>query len=193
MLPIALGETDDDALLLAIAAGSRTAFRQMMERHAAPMLRLAGRTLANPADADEVVQEAFLKVWTLAAQWQPDGAAKFSTWLYRVVLNLCIDRHRRPATTSLDGIDEQADAAPNGLDQAMGQQSRRLVHAALAELPSRQQAALTLYYFGEVSGPEAARILQMSIASLESLLLRGRRSLKKALGRRGIIEFGDMG
>ncbi len=183
----------DDELLLATAAGDREAFRHLMLRHSPPVLSLAQRILANAADADEVVQEVFLKVWVAAPKWQPDGAAKFSTWLYRVALNHCLDRRRRRvAKAALQEAEATPDPTPGGLERAIGGQHATLVAAALAELPHRQRLALSLYYFGEVSGPEAARILDMSLTALESLLLRGRRALLKALRRRGIAGLGDL-
>ncbi len=93
----ALGEPGDDDLLRRVAAGDRWALQRLMDRHGRAMLALAERTTGNAADADELVQETFLKVWTMAPRWRADGGALFSTWLYRVVLNASLDlRRRRP-------------------------------------------------------------------------------------------------
>ena len=186
------GEGCDDVLLSSVAGGDRLAFRRLMERHARPMMALAQRLTGNADDADEIVQEAFLKVWTMAHRWRSDGTATFATWLYRVVLNACLDRRRRTPFASLEEAGDPADAAPCGLEQAQSRQRRRIVLDAIAELPRRQRAALWLYYFGEVTGPEAARILDLSVSALEALLVRGKRALRKSLIRRGVNGLGDL-
>lgn len=185
------GGTDDD-LLLAIAQGDQPAFRRLMERHARPMLALAQRLTGSADDADEVVQEAFLKVWRLAGRWEVNGAATFSTWFYRVVMNAALDRRRRTPMAPLEDAGEPADPAPIGSETAQTKERRAAIVAAIDQLPKRQRDAVWLYYFGEVTGPEAARILGMSLSALEALLVRGRRSVKKALTKRGISSIGDI-
>lgn len=182
----------DDALLVGTAAGDRRAFQRLMERHSRPMLALAQRVIGNAHDADEVVQETFLKVWSMAAQWDPEGRAKFSTWLYRVVLNASLDRLRRAPMASLDEAGEIADPGPSSLDQTLARQRHGIIAQAMAQLPPRQQAALSLHYFGEVSGPQAAVILDLSLSACEALLARGKKTLRKALAELGITGLGDM-
>ena len=185
------GGTDDD-LLLCIADGDQQAFRRLMERHGRPMLALAQRVTGSAEDADEIVQECFLKVWRLAKKWQVDGAATFSTWFYRVVLNACLDRKRRAPMAPLEDAGEPVDPSPAGDDETLIRQRRDLILAALNALPSRQKQAMWLHYFGEVSGPETAKILDMSLSAVEALLVRGRRSMKKSLGKSGIASLGDI-
>jgi RNA polymerase sigma-70 factor (ECF subfamily) len=188
----AAGAAADDDLLQAIAKGDQLAFRRLMERHAKPMLALAHRLTGSAEDADEVVQEAFLKVWRLAERWEVNGAAAFSTWFYRVVFNACLDRRRRAPMAPLEDAGTPIDPAPIGSETAQDKQRRQAIVAALEELPERQKKAVWLYYFGEVSGPQAAETLGMSLSALEALLVRGRRSLKKALIKRGIVSIGDI-
>ena len=188
----AAGAAADDDLLQAIAQGDQLAFRRLMERHAKPMLALAQRLTGSAEDADEVVQEAFLKVWRLAGRWEVGGAAAFSTWFYRVVFNACLDRRRRAPMAPLEDAGEPVDPAPIGYETAQEKQRRLAIVSALDELPERQRKAVWLYYFGEVSGPQAAETLDMSLSALEALLVRGRRSLKKALIKRGIVSIGDI-
>ena len=182
----------DHELLAAIAEGDRRSFQRLMDRHVRPMLALATRVMRNADDADEVVQEAFLKVWTMAHKWRSDREAKFSTWLYRVVLNASLDRLRRARFVAAEEAGEQADPAPGGLDLAMAHQRQRLVSLAMAEMPARQRQALSLYYFSDLSAPEAARVLDLSLGAMEALLVRGKRSLKTALARLGIRGIGDV-
>ncbi|MDR3440221.1 RNA polymerase sigma factor [Telmatospirillum sp.] len=185
-------EPDDDALLVGTAAGDRRAFQRLMERHSRAMLALSQRVVGNTHDADEVVQEAFLKVWTKAPQWQIDGKAKFSTWLYRVVLNASLDRLRRTPLAPLEDAGDIVDPTPNGLDRALATQRQKVLARAMTALPPRQQAALSLHYFGDVSGPQAAEILQLSLSACEALLARGKRGLRKSLAALGVTGLGDM-
>lgn len=183
---------DDDDLLGKIAEGDRLAFRILMERHTPGMLALAERTTGSAADADDMVQEAFLKVWNMAPDWRADGPAQFSTWLYRVVLNSGLDRRRRKPLLPLEDAGELVDGGPGGLHSSMARQRRDMVMDAMAELPDRQRSALSLYYFGEVHAPEAARILGLSLSAVEALIVRGKRALRKSLARRGVTGLGDV-
>ncbi len=163
-----------------------------MERHGTLALALAVRMTGSQPDAEEIVQDSFLKVWNLAARWDPQGGAKFSTWLYRVVMNACLDRKRRAPMVGMDEVPEPEDDALSGLEQYTGAQARTLVAEALHSLPERQRAALTLCYFGEVSGQEAADSLEITLSALESLLVRGRRALRDFFARRGLNRMGDL-
>jgi RNA polymerase sigma-70 factor (ECF subfamily) len=185
-------EPDDDALLLEIAASDRHALRCLMTRHVRPMLILAERMTGNAADADDIVQEAFLKVWKMAPGWRPDGEARFSTWLYRVVLNRCLDRRRRGSLPSLDEVAEPTDVGPGGYDAALARQRRDIVAAAMAKLPERQRATLSLHYFGDLSAPDIAGVLGLTRPAVESLLVRGKRQLRKALTRAGVAGIYDV-
>jgi len=181
-------EEDDGRLLEAIAQGDHRAFRLLMERHLPRALRVAQRITRNADDADEIAQEAFLKVWTGASRWRPDGQAQFKTWLYRVVVNQCIDRKRRVAPLPLEAAgDPQADE-PSSFDQVSAQETARLVSQALDDLPDRQKAAISLCHFGEFSSAEAAKVLDVSVSAIESLLVRGRRALRDRLGSLGALD-----
>lgn len=186
------GEPGDDHLLCAISGGDREAFKRLMTRHARPMLALATRITRNADDADEIVQEVFLKVWATASKWQPDGKAKFATWLYRVVLNACLDRGRRKPFSPLEEAGDPPDPAPAGLDIAMARQRDGVLAEIMGEMPPRQRQALSLYYFSDLSAPQAADVLDLSVSALEALLVRGKRTLKAALLRRGVMGIGDL-
>ena len=181
----------DDGLLVRIADGCKDSFRTLMRRHARPMLALAGRMTGSADDADEIVQDVFLKVWTLAPRWRVGGEARFSSWLYRVVVNACVDRRRRRSEQPLDGIEERPDSAPDALQRTLVNQRRDMLQGAVAALPRRQRAALSLFYFAELSAPETARVMRISVPATEALLMRGKRSLKKALMENGVTGVGD--
>ena len=182
----------DNDLLRHIAAGDRRAFACLMARHGALMVKVAERTIGNAADADEVVQDAFLKVWVLAAKWDRDGGAKFSTWFYRVVLNASLDRCRRKTMTSLDDVDDPLDDAPSSYDAVAKRQRQTIIVAAMDQLSAKQREALTLFYFGEMTAQQASQILDISLSAFEALLFRGKVALKETLRRQGITSLGEV-
>lgn len=160
--------------------GDRAAAARLISRHAPKLLTVARRMLGAQAEAEDAVQEVFLRLWTHAARWQP-GKAKFETWLYRLMLNQCYDRLRRRQTAPLEAAEEIADetALPDaGLDEGM---LGREIGQALEALPERQKAAILLCHFRELGNVEAAEIMGISVEALESLLARGRRSLRSRL------------
>lgn len=97
----AMEDDSDEALMAAVVAGRQPAFRVLMTRHMPRAIRVAQRIVRNAAEADDIGQEAFLRVWTKAASFDPQ-VARFTTWLYRIVLNLSFDRSRRPAHAPIE-------------------------------------------------------------------------------------------
>lgn len=172
---------DPDTELVAKAGrGDRAAAALLVTCHSARIFALARRMLGSDAEAEDVVQDTFLKLWTHAARWQP-GAAKIETWLYRVGLNACYDRLRKKRPVALDEALELPDSAP-GPDQGLDAPAlAAAVAAALAELPERQRAAILLCHHEERGNIEAAEILGLSVEAVESLLARGRRNLRARL------------
>ncbi len=173
----------DHALMAAVGRGDGRAFGRLVERHYGWALGFTDRMLGARHEAEDLVQTAFLRVWQGAARWEPD--ARFSTWLYRVLYNLCVDQFRRNAAAGepLDGdlAETLADEAPGSEERVSGMQQVARVRAALAALPARQRAALVLCYYEERSQAEAAALLGVSEGALESLLSRGRATLRKWL------------
>lgn len=171
---------DDSWLMSRISGADADAYVTLVDRHIDRFLAVATRTLGNSAEAEDIVQEAFLRVWTKAGEWAPQGA-KFTTWFYRVVLNLCIDHKRRKRPDPLpDGFDV-ADGAVGAERQMIAAQKSAQVARALDTLPDRQKAALILCYYEGLSNAEAAEILSVGVKALESLLVRGRRQLAESL------------
>ena len=169
----------DAGLLEAAAAGSHAAFAEIVGRHYQPVYRLVWRMTGGAADAEDMAQEAFLKLWKNPGQVREAGALK--GWLMRVAANAVIDRSRRPRAAPLEEAPEIADpqARPDApLDRA---QAAGLVDRRIAELPERQRLALSLVYFEGLTNIEAAAVLEVSVDALESLLARARRGLKESL------------
>lgn len=175
-----MDDASDDELVARVASGDEAACRHLIDRHLARMLALARRMLGNRADAEEVAQEVFLRVWTHAERWEP-GRAQFGTWLHRVATNLCLDRLRRHGTEDIDSIPEPKSDAPNPHEELERQDLARRVDLALRTLPARQRAAVTLTHYQGLTNIEAAEILGVSVEAVESLLGRARRQLRTAL------------
>jgi len=175
------GCVSDDLLMAHVAAGDQAAFRNLAEKYRRRMLLLARRITDSAADADEILQEVFLKVWMVAPTWRTEGPAKFSTWLRRVVLNASIDRKRRRIFSPLDEAADLIDQRDGGFETAFASERHAAILDAMATLPDRQRSALLLHYLNEMSAPEAAKALGVSVSSLESLLVRGKRALRDAL------------
>jgi RNA polymerase sigma-70 factor (ECF subfamily) len=184
--------TDPDLdLVLRAGRGERAACAVLVERYLDRVVALAGRTLMNHADAEEVAQETFLRVWQHASRWQP-GRARFSTWLYRVTLNLCTDRLRQRRPGGDDGLAEIADTSAPAARRLQDDAVAAAVTQALAGLPQRQREAIMLSYYQELDDAEAARVLDISVDALESLLARGRRRLRELLRPRAADLMGDL-
>jgi len=148
-------------------------------------LSVATRVLGDRAEAEDVAQEAMLRLWRIAPDWQT-GQAKVSTWLYRVTMNLCIDlqRKRRGGTVALDDAPDPADHAPSAAEQLVAKARSDALQDALAQLPDRQRQAVVLRHLEELANPEIAEILGVSVEAVESLVARGKRGLTAALNQR---------
>lgn len=179
--PDAMTDDSDSALMQRVAAGDHRAYAILVDRHLRHAVNMAWRVLFDRADAEEVAQEAFLRVWQHAHRWQPDGGASFRTWLNRVVVNLCIDRKRRPGMAALDEQPEPVDPQATPFEARLASETGHHVAAALARLPERQRAAIALCYWEGESNIAAAEALGISVGALESLLIRAKRSLRDEL------------
>lgn len=185
-------KADEAALIQAAGRGDRDAFARLVARHGTFALTLAARLTPSVADAEDVAQEAFLRAWKMLPDWRPGSGARFRTWLYRVVLNLCLDRGRRRPFLALDDIEEPAADDPDGLSEMSSAEATQTLRTALASLPERQRAALALAYFDDLPSARAAEIMQVSVTAFEALLVRGRRGLRQALARRGLLRLDDI-
>lgn len=172
----------DAALLARYARGDASAAHALTVRLVPRVHAQAFRLLGDAAEAEDVVQDAMLRLWRIAPDWR-EGEAQVSTWLYRVVANLCTDRLRRRIRTGipLDDVAEPEDPAPDAEAQMLEHARHTALRKAIADLPERQRLALTLRHFEGASNPEIATQLGVSVEAVESLTARAKRGLAQAL------------
>ncbi|SLN56870.1 ECF RNA polymerase sigma factor SigW [Pseudoruegeria aquimaris] len=176
----AMSDVSDEALLVLYANGDRAAARALTVRLTPRVLGYATRVLADAAEAEDVAQEAMLRLWRIAPEWR-QGEAKVSTWLYRVVANLCTDRLRRRRSAPLEEAEEPVDEARDAARQMQDAARARALSDALASLPERQREAVVLRHLEGMSNPEIAEVMDVSVEAVESLTARGKRALAARL------------
>lgn len=184
--PDASLDASDDALMARLALHDMDALRELSERHAALPWRIAFRMLNDAAEAEDVAQEAMLKLWDNAEKWQA-GSSGVPAWLTRVAANMCIDRIRKNRRmTAEDDAPERADDSPLADATIEADEARAAVVACIEALPERQRAAVVLTYYEERPNQGAADMLAMQIKAFESLLFRARAALRGCIEGKGL-------
>ena len=174
-------DLSDEELVKRAGRGDRLAASELIVRHTDKIMGACYRMLGDRAAAEDAAQETFLRLWRHAARWKPQGA-KFETWLYRVAMNICLDRLRRKNREAPEeAAPEQIDLAPRADTLMEAEQQKQLIASAVNELPERQKLAITLCHYQELSNIEASQIMDASVEAVESLLSRARRSLREKL------------
>ena len=181
---MALIADPDEELVRRVGQGDPAAIQAMVARKLPRMPALAQRMLGDAAEAEVVAQDAMLRAWKQAPRWTP-GQAKFDTWLHRVALNLCYDRLRRRRETVTATPPDRPDTGPAPDRGLLAADVGVRVDAALARLPDRQREAIVLCHYQELGNIEAASLMEVSVEALESLLSRGRRTLRATLADLG--------
>lgn len=182
----------DAALMLRVKQGDMGAFEELVERYKQPVVNLLSRTLRDATEAEDLAQNVFVQVFKSAHRYQV--SAKFSTWLYTIARNLCLNeirrRTRHPASPLEMAHPETEDkparqyedlkthSAPDSLLQS---ELEEKVAQALADLPENQRTAIVLCQQGELSYEEIAGVLDCSLSATKSLIHRGRETLKARL------------
>ncbi len=181
---LGLNAEPDHKLVARIAKGDRAAFAVMVDRHTNRYLALAHRVLGRRDEAEDAVQEAFVKFWKNAHRYER-GKARFTTWFYRIVVNQCLDKKRQRRLLTLPEYYDAVDEGPGPDEAYREKQLAEYVNDALKQLPERQRLAIILCYHEGLTNKEAADLLEVNIKALESLLTRGRRGLETSLGEMG--------
>ena len=186
-----MSDEPDEVLLALFANGNASAARALTARLTQRVMGHAYRLLGNHAEAEDVTQEAMLRLWKIAPDWR-QGEAKVTTWLYRVVANLCIDLRRRARGVALDSIPDPEDGRASVTDHMQAEARAEALQAALDQLPDRQRQAVVLRHIEGLANPEIAEIMEITTEAVESLTARGKRALTAALaGRQEELGYGD--
>ena len=175
-----LSGMSDHALLEAYVNGIPGASKVLTDRFMPKIFAQAFHRILNEADADDITQEAMLRLWRIAPNWE-QGNAKISTWLYKIVNNLCVDRIRQRKTEHLEAVSEPIDNRQNVTDSILNKSRANALYSALARLPVRQREAVSMRHLEGISNPEIAEKLELSIRAVESLIARGKRTLSETL------------
>lgn len=170
----------DEVLMARIRVGDQPAYRALVNRHLRRTFALARRLCGSDSEAEDIVQDVFLQIWQRRSHWTDEGA-RFTTWLYRVVLNRSIDHKRRPVNEDLEAVAEPPDHAPDAVTRIQRRQVAVRLQDAQAKLPPQQRAALALFYNEGLSNADIASVLQISVTAVESLLKRARQQLRVLL------------
>jgi RNA polymerase sigma-70 factor, ECF subfamily len=174
-------EKDDRELLALIQDGSHRAFAELVQRHTQRFYRLAFRYVQNRETAEDLIQDAFLRLWENPANWQPERNSRFTTWFYRIVVNLCLDWQKKKRPVALDEemplVDDRETA-----DEAITRiEAQRLLEKEIAALPQRQRTALNLCFEEGLSNQEAAEAMGVKLKALQSLIMRAKTTLKQRM------------
>ncbi|NCC22189.1 MAG: sigma-70 family RNA polymerase sigma factor [Alphaproteobacteria bacterium] len=180
-------DESDERLLAQIQKRDRQAFSVLVRRHSQRFYRMAWRISGTREEAEDIVQEAFLKLWDRPGLWKPGKGAAFTTWFARIVMNAAIDHVRRARNAARFSTLASAgdEAREDGMPQAQYSREQAALERALHALPLRQKAAIDLSYYEGLSNRDAAAVLGLRVKAFESLLVRARTSLRTHLTREG--------
>jgi len=171
-------DKEDHELLALVQDGSGQAFAVLVERHTQRFYRLAFRYLQNREAAEDVVQDAFLKLWENPSLWQAERNSKFTTWFYRIVVNLCLDQLKKKKPEALDDDNLVADDHEPVDKMMMREQEQKMVEKEIAALPERQRTALNLCFDEGLTNQEAADVMGVNLKALQSLIMRAKSTMK---------------
>jgi RNA polymerase sigma-70 factor (ECF subfamily) len=180
-MAVGWADKEDNELLALIQNGNGQAFALLVERHTARFYRLAYRYLQSKEAAEDVVQDAFVKLWENPALWQPERNSKFTTWFYRIVVNLSLDARKKRKPEALADETLVADDREPVDEMMMRAQEQKMVEKEIAALPERQRTALNLCFDEGLTNQEAAEVMGINLKALQSLIMRAKTTLKERM------------
>lgn len=167
-------------ILPALMRQDQKAFGVLMDRHIKTLSALSAQMLGDMHLAEDITQSVFLKTWQMLPDWQT-GNAKLITWMRRVATNMCLDYLRKKKPYYSDKLPEQQDKDALPDSNLVSKEQSEQMRQAMNDLPDRQKAALTLFYFQDMPQKQCAEIMDLNVPAFESLLRRARQALKKTL------------
>lgn len=186
---------DEKVLIGQILAGDQDAFGQLVQAYQKPVYNLCLRMVSNPADAEDLAQEAFVKAWRGLRFYKHEAA--FSTWLYRLTSNVCIDFLRKQKKTISLTVEEDApeleimDENPLPEEQVLHREKQKAVEDAMAQLEEEYRLALTLRVVDDLTYEQIAEVLDIKVGTVKSRIARARERMRKILLANGNI-FGNI-
>ncbi|MBL9135696.1 MAG: sigma-70 family RNA polymerase sigma factor [Verrucomicrobiales bacterium] len=183
---------EDASLMLRVQQGELGAFEQLVERHRQPIFNFVQRMIHDPAETEDVAQQVFVQVWKAADRYRV--ASRFTTWLFTIARNLCLNELRRRGRHPTESLEAEHDTGestmarefedvrnPGVAEEVMLGELTVKIEEALAALPESQRAAILLFREQEMPYEEIARVLEVSVSATKSLIHRGRETLKARL------------
>lgn len=184
-----LEELDDESLMERVKKHDHQAFSILVERHSEKFYACSYRIVMNKEEAEDVVQEAFLKLWDRPEIWKTGKGAKFTSWFYKIVMNLSLDKYRR--ARKIENVEDQEiyfEIPAGQYNDLHKKNEKAALDKALKALPEKQLLALNLCFYEGKPRKEAAKLMHVSVKALESLLMRAKQGLKNDLYRQGILQ-----
>jgi len=187
-----LMQNQDTTLMLQTKAGDQTAFKELVEKHKLSVLNLCLRFTGNKSDAEDLSQDVFIRIYQAAPRYEAKAA--FTTWMYRIAVNLCLNFQRRKKLLTFFSIDSNNTSeknhqkkipdiiSPERPDTDFEKNERaQFIQLAIQSLPENQRTVVILYRYQNLSYQEIAETLETSISAVESRLFRAKKNLKKKL------------
>lgn len=187
-----LEKLSDESLMERVREHDHRAFSLLVERRSEMFYAAAYRMVMNKEEAEDIVQDAFLKIWDKPKIWKPGKGAKFTTWFYRIVMNMALDQLQKTKNNVPDLVEKMVSDSPSQEKEMQLDQEQKALDEALKKLPEKQLMALNLCFYEEMSNKEAADVMGVSVKALESLLMRAKAGIKDNLYREGILAQGDV-
>lgn len=167
----------DEMLLELISDRDVDAFSVLVHRHTDRFYKIAFRTLSNKQDAEDIVQDGFIKLWNRPL-WKDNKGAKFTTWFYRIIINMCVDHLRKNRTDPTENFDDFISDDILIDEKIIKTEKERQIEKAIQSLPQKQKTALNLSYYQGLKNKDAADVMEIGEKAFESLLYRAKEGLK---------------
>lgn len=171
----------DESLMDFIRGGNLTAFDTLVARHHRRFYAMTYRWVMHQQDAEDIVQDAFMKLWSGKARWKSGRKAQFTTWFYRILYNQAMDRLRSRKRALAELADDIPSGEANAEEQEIAHQEQKALREALCMLPESQRIAVNLFYFEQMPQKHIAQTLGISLKAVESLLSRAKTSLRERM------------
>ena len=172
-------------LVVKVKAGDMTAYQTLLNHHLPSLSHYVARMTVNSADAEEIIQDVFLRFWQKAEQYNPQRA-KLSTWLHQIAYNICVDFFRKNDKHNIQKHEIITASKDSPQQTFESKQASEILKEAITALPENQRCALVLSHYQGLSNRETAEVLEISVDALESLLRRARKKLQSSLNSRGL-------